>query len=242
MEPLYFGESKQLFGIHYPAQGIPRGQGLLLAGPLFNEAIRAQFVLKQIAERCAANGYDVLRFDYSGVGNSPGRSEEATLDMWIADAVAAGQEVTNLSGSPTKAVVAVRFSANLVSELTRQCNIQRLVLWDPLLAGAQWLEHLLEERDNLPSRLREQVVEDSRQYSGHEVGKDFVGALRSRDLVRPTAAKISAVLSQGYEHREMLRTLTENIEEIESDCAWQGNTSSVLYPIDVINAICDRLI
>lgn len=241
MEPLYFGKSKRLFGIYYPAQGVPRGRGLLIAGPLLNETIRAQFVLKQIAERCAAIGYDVLRFDYSGLGNSPDTTKEVTLDMWAADIVEAARELTALSGSQTKAVVAVRFSANLAGALSEHCTIERLVLWDPLFTGTQWLEHLLEERDNLPSRLREQIAEYASQYSGHEVGEGFVDALRSREFVPPTAGDVSAVLSRDYRYREVLESLTQSIEEVDSDCAWQGNTGSVLYPTDVIGAICSRL-
>lgn len=241
MEPLYFGKSKRLFGIYYPAEGVPRGHSLLIAGPLLNETLRAQFVLKKIAERGAAKGYDVLRFDYSGLGNSPHRTTEVTLDMWIADIVEAARELTALSGLQTKAVVAVRFSANLVGELADHCNIERLVLWDPLLTGTQWLEHLLEERNNLPSRLRKQISEDTSQYSGHAVGEGFADALRSRDLARPTAGEVSAVLSRDYQHREVLETLTQRIEEVESDCAWQDNTGSILYPTDVIDAICSRL-
>jgi pimeloyl-ACP methyl ester carboxylesterase len=242
MEPLYFGKSQRMFGIYYPAQGVPLGHAMLIAGPLLNENIRAQFVLKQIAERCAAKGFDVLRFDYSGLGNSPDRTAEATLDMWVADIVEAAQELTALSGSRTKAVVAVRFSANLVSALTDHCTIERLVLWDPLLTGAQWLELLLEERDNLPSRLREQVSGDNSQFSGHEVGEGFVDALRSREFVPPTAGEVSAVLSRDYRYRGVLETLTQSIEEVESDCVWQGNTGSVLYPTDVVNAVCSRLL
>jgi pimeloyl-ACP methyl ester carboxylesterase len=241
MEPLFFGKYQQLFGIYHPAQGSPRGRGLLIAGPLLNETIRSQFALKQIAERCAAKGYDVLRFDYSGHGNSPVRTTEVMLDALVADIVEASRELEALSGSKTKAVVAVRFAANLVSELFDYCNIERLVLWDPLLTGTHWLEHLLEERDNLPAHLRAQISEDTSEYSGQEVGDGFADALRSRDLIRPIAGEVSAIVSRDYRHREVLETLTQSINEVESDCAWQGNTSSVLYPTDVINAVCNRL-
>lgn len=241
MEPLFFGKCQQLFGMYHPAQGTPRGHGLLIAGPLLNETIRSHFALKQVAERCAAKGYDVLRFDYSGLGNSPVRTTEVMLEAWVADIVEACRELKALSGSKTKAVVAVRFSANLVSELADHCDIDRLILWDPLLTGTQWLEHLLEERDNLPAHLHAQISEDTRQYSGHEVGDGFADALRSRDLVRPIAGEVSAIVSRDYRHREVLETLTQSIEEVESDCAWQGNTNSVLYPTEVINAVCNRL-
>ena len=114
-------------------------------------------------------------------------------------------------------------------------------MWDPLFTGESWLEHLLEARSNLPTQFLEVLTSESNQFSGHLTGPGFVDAVRARKLTRAPAGRVSAVLSKNYRHREMLETVTEDILDVDNDCTWQANTSSVLYPVDAIKAICNSL-
>ena len=77
VEGFFFGEKQQLFGMFHPSNGRPRDHAVVLCPPLFHEYFRAHFALKKIATDLASSGYDVVRFDYSGTGDSKGDLEAA---------------------------------------------------------------------------------------------------------------------------------------------------------------------
>ncbi len=241
MEPFYFGTNNALFGAFHMAEGMPRRHGVLLAGPLLNEGIRAHFALRQIAGRCAAMGYDVLRFDYRGLGNSNGSSAEMTLDGWSSDMLEAARELARVSGVETRTLITVRFAANLAGMLLEQTAVERLVMWDPILQGDHWLALLREGQSKLPSKLRNQIPDPDREFMGHATGTTFVSELEARPPASVNGAAASAVVTADYRHLTALRAITNDVEQVDADCRWQANTSDVLYPIDVINSICTRL-
>lgn len=241
MEPFYFGKNSRLFGAFHLAEGTPRGHGLLIAGPLLAEGIRAQFALRQIANRCAALGYDVLRFDYAGLGNSCGRTCDASFSSWSDNLSEAYDELQSAAGSKTQSVVAVRFAANLAVELSQEKRIEDLIFWDPLFDGQCWLDCLREGQRNLPEAWLEFVEDTDREFMGHFTSAGFVDELISRHAAIPRAARLSAILTAGYAHEEAVRSVTNDLQRIDTDCLWQGVASEILYPIEVINAICDRL-
>jgi pimeloyl-ACP methyl ester carboxylesterase len=241
MEPFYFGRRQNLFGAFHPAEGIPKQLGVLIAPPLFHEGIRSHFALRQISERCAAAGFDVLRFDYSGQGNSSGQSSDYTIQHWQDDLIAAADELTDISGSQVAHVVAVRFAANLVCALTAAREIERLILWDPLLSGNDWLYHLYEHRAGLRESLREALADTDREFSGHATYANFREDLMSMPDFQPRSGKVSAITSKGYRNTEPLRQIAEDTEHVEFDCGWQNYTSSILYPTEVIQWICRKV-
>lgn len=241
MEPFYFGKNNSLFGAFHLAEGTPRGHGLLIAGPLLAEGIRAQFALRQIANRCAALGYDVLRFDYAGLGNSVGKTCDASISDWTENLCEAFDELRNAAGSKTQSVVAVRFAANLAVELSRKKSIENLVFWDPLFDGQHWLDHLREGQRNLPEAWLDSVEDIDREFMGHFMCTGFVDELVSRHPATPRATQLSAVLTKDYKHVETVQSVATEVQRIDADCLWQGIASEVLYPVEVIIAICDRL-
>ena len=241
MEPFYFGANNTLFGAYHMAEGMPRRHAVLIAGPLLNEGIRAHFALRQVANRCAAAGYDVLRFDYTGLGNSRGSSADSSLEDWSADIVVAAGELARISGSPTRTLITTRFASNLAAELTKTTQIDRLVMWDPVLEGGHWLEMLREGQEKLPARLLNLIEDQDREFMGHITSATFVAGLEARLAVSLDVDSRSAVISRGYRHLGTLEAITDDIQQVDADCRWQANTSDVLYPIDVINAICARL-
>src|SRR5690606_39802076 len=93
IEPFYFGADSRLFGIYHPADGPASGQAVLIAPPLLNESMRSHFALRQIALKLSATGHNVLRFDFSGTGNSRGSPADFRPADWIDDIGLAGQEL-----------------------------------------------------------------------------------------------------------------------------------------------------
>ena len=240
MEPFYFGRDSGLFGMYHMAEGIPRKHGVLVAGPLLNEGIRAQFALRLIANRCAANGYDVLRFDYAGLGNSIGRPADFSIGRWQRDIITEAQELQGVSGAENKTVICVRFAANLLASVSQSTPFDRLLLWDPVLTGNDWLAELREARESLP-RLLLDSAGFSEEYSGHVVSPSFAADLSKRDLDGFNANSVVAVISRDYRQEDRLRQLAGRTVTAESDCRWRTASSEVLYPGDIIESLCNQL-
>ena len=76
--------SGQLHVVHHRARGEPRG-GLVLCGPIGAERERSYRTLVDIARAVAADGFDALRFDYRGMGESTGNFEDYCLSDWRRD-------------------------------------------------------------------------------------------------------------------------------------------------------------
>lgn len=82
---VYFGQEQRcLYGVLHRPAGMARG-GLLVCAPLFQEAMRTYRALWTLAEKLAASGWIVLRFDWFGSGNSQGQAVEMEFEGLVAD-------------------------------------------------------------------------------------------------------------------------------------------------------------
>ena len=81
IEAFFFGPSnQQVFASYHPPVG-GSGQVLtVICPPLFNEYMRTQLALRELAISLAERGQHVLRLDYRGTGDSFGDLDEVTLD------------------------------------------------------------------------------------------------------------------------------------------------------------------
>jgi pimeloyl-ACP methyl ester carboxylesterase len=120
----------------------------VICHPFGQEYMRAHRALRELAERLAAGGFHVLRFDYSGCGDSAGESAEGTLEQWTRDIAAAMDEVRETSGAPRIGLVGLRLGATLAALLAAERDdIERLVLWAPIRDGAAYLRELQAAQD-----------------------------------------------------------------------------------------------
>src|SRR5512143_1046286 len=141
LRPFFFGEAAEpLLGLHHPAGGArPRRVGVAFLNPFGDEYLRAHRPLRQLADRLASCGFDVLRFDYFGCGDSAGDDEQGRIRRWLQDAAAAVEELEALSGSARVALIGVRLGASLAVELAaRRPGVEQLVLWDPVADGSRY--------------------------------------------------------------------------------------------------------
>ena len=71
-------------------------------------------VWRILAERLAGVGFDVLRFDYEGTGDSAGDPEEpGRLEAWIGNIERVVEEARALAGASEVALVGLRIGATL---------------------------------------------------------------------------------------------------------------------------------
>lgn len=143
MTPLQFGDRQRLlFGFHHPALGASRRTAVLICNSWGMEHLRAYRGLRGLAQRLAGAGFETLRFDYSGTGDSQGHSLDARLEHWLSDILVAAQELRDISGSDDIAVIGLRFGG-LLCEAARQrlgLRARLFIHWDVPNSGQSYIE------------------------------------------------------------------------------------------------------
>jgi pimeloyl-ACP methyl ester carboxylesterase len=144
--PFFFGPSgRRMFGIYHPAVGPrPSVSAVLLCNPFGQEAIRVHRCYRVLSERLSRAGVSVLRFDLFGAGDSYGNDGDGDFDGWRQDVLAAHHELVRRSGSSNVRWIGARLGATLaLCAAADGCvALRRLLLWDPVLNGAAYLEEL----------------------------------------------------------------------------------------------------
>lgn len=141
----FFGPADEpLFGMHSSPSGrAVQDRAVLLCAPIGWEYMRTHWTMRKIARLVAADGFHALRFDYFGTGDSSGDRSEATLERWVADIAMAADELSQVSGRARISVVGVRLGATLAAlAAARGLPIERLVMWDPVIQGTDYLRTL----------------------------------------------------------------------------------------------------
>ncbi len=138
----YFGPQRRLFGI-FDEPATPSDRGVVLCyphGPDYDSAFRSFRIL---ATRLSRAGFHVLRFDYSGTGDSLGNIENASIDQWTEDTVAAIEELRRSCGLRQVAVVGLRLGATVGSIAAVECGaVDRFVAWEPVVDGREYVADL----------------------------------------------------------------------------------------------------
>lgn len=148
MSAFYFGSSdRPLFGVYHPPAERPvRRAGVLICNALGREYLRTHRTLRQLAIRLTEAGYHVLRFDYSGTGDSAGRGRDATLRRWEEDADLAADELQAIGGVRRIRVVGVRVGGAVAATLAAsRSDVDGLALWDPVVRGDRYLAEALDD-------------------------------------------------------------------------------------------------
>ncbi len=149
MTPFMFGPvSRRLFGLFHAADADKIADtAVLICPPFGQEALRAHRLFKVLADRLARRGIASLRFDFYGAGDSPGDESEGELDGWQRDLCEAHEELRRLSSAKRVVWIGARLGAALAIQAagTGRCDPNRLVLWEPIVDGKQYLRFLREE-------------------------------------------------------------------------------------------------
>lgn len=134
--------------IHEPA-GMKCETGVVLCGPFVTEAFKVYRILFNLCRYVAKRGYQVLRFDYGGTGDSSGLFEEANVATYTQNVVDA-VELVNRYGAKKVVILACRLGAVwslLAASNPSVTRLDRIVLWDPVLDLKAYLYNQL--RGNL---------------------------------------------------------------------------------------------
>ena len=132
------------FGWYHAASQPARRVGVVLCRPIGYEAVCSYPTYKRLAENLAASGFDVLRFDYHGTGDSAGSDADPDrVQAWIDSTVCATSELQRLSGVSRLALFGVRLGATLAAQAAaRLGGVESLVMWAPCVTGRAFAREL----------------------------------------------------------------------------------------------------
>ncbi len=141
MTPFYFGDvNRALSGIHHqPMASQFRDSAVVLCNPLGFEYYRTHSLYRHLANKLASNGYHVLRFDYYATGDSSGYSHEVSIEQCLKDIVLSCDEIKTISATGKITLIGYRMGASLAAYVAKNYKLNRLVLWDPVVNGEQYL-------------------------------------------------------------------------------------------------------
>ncbi len=201
----YFGAGdaeRALFGwYHPPAAGREPRCAVVVCPPLGYEGICAYPALRTFAERLAAAGHPVLRFDFDGTGDSGGTDADPDrVSAWQASVGRAIEEVRALGGVSEVCLFGVRMGATLaLLAAAERGDVERLVLFCPCTSGKAYVRELkafrmlAEQSGELTARPRAEG-DTSEESGGFLLTGDTVEALKRVDATKLTKRPAPHVL------------------------------------------------
>lgn len=193
MEPYFFGRSKHLFGFFHPCLTETAHGSVVVAPPLLSEATRSNYVLREIATRLSHSGYNVLRFDFSGCGDSFGDLTTIRVEHWINDLMDAAKELQDITGATRLSVFSVRFSCWLAAAVSADIRWDLMFMWDPLLRGSDWIERLT----TVSERMRALSSTVPHEYMGELTSSAFANSIKESQPHAINARKIVSIITDN---------------------------------------------
>jgi uncharacterized protein len=145
MNPFYFGtHERRLLGVYEAARRSKASRGVVLCHPWGAEYIHAYRAMRQLAKMLTANGFHTLRFDYFGTGDSAGSTTAGDIGGWEIDIQSAIEELKDTTGISRVSLIGLRLGATLAANVAVRADslVNSLVLWDPIVSGAEYLTEL----------------------------------------------------------------------------------------------------
>jgi len=230
LESAHFFDSAdaQIYTVTHTAVG-PRRGSVLLCGPFGVERERAYLTIVRWARLLAARGFEVMRFDYRGQGESSGTFEDMTLLRWTEDAAhCAALHSAATRGEPL-VVQGIRLGALIAAELFASGVGDGLLMWEPPASAEALLRdtlrhNLIEQRKadpTAPPRMREQLI--AALESGEQVNVD--GYFWTREWWRE--ARLHPLLLPPASEARPWNSL--EARSVDADTFW-GSSSPLLVP------------
>jgi pimeloyl-ACP methyl ester carboxylesterase len=104
--------------------------------------MQTHYAYRVLATQLAHAGSSVLRFDWSGTGDSAGDSGSVTFQHCRDDLQMAVQELKDISNARRISVVGFRLGATIAATTPFKRPLEELVLWEPVIRGHDYLEEL----------------------------------------------------------------------------------------------------
>ncbi|MGH8778775.1 alpha/beta fold hydrolase [Paraburkholderia sp.] len=196
MKPVVFDDC---FGWLHPGDG---EQGVVLCNPFGYDALCTHRSWRRLAERIAATGMPVLRFDYPGTGDSAGFEDDPQrIDAWLDSIAAAVRRLREWTGVRRVSLVGLRLGATLATLAAQRIgDIDGLVLLAPTIVGRHYVRELRAHRQSwlsTPAGMNADPISEQDGYVeafGFGLYGDDIARLAEIDLRSDTSAPATRVL------------------------------------------------
>jgi pimeloyl-ACP methyl ester carboxylesterase len=188
---VFFGPStQQLYGVFESPVGRPRKTGVLLLYPGVHEYMRAHWAFRSLASALAGRGFAVLRFDYRGTGNSSGEPEQTTFEACVDDARIAAEELRDTSGVTNVMLIGMRLGAAIAMHAGTQLSlVRRILLWNPVIQGSDYLDELEQMDRALRMQLLHELHHPQAELAGYRCPDAVRRSIERVDLREVGGAK-----------------------------------------------------
>jgi alpha-beta hydrolase superfamily lysophospholipase len=199
---------------------VRRGAGVVLCPPLGYEYMSSYQTLRILAERLAALGFDTVRLDYDGTGNSAGRYEDpCRVEAWLRSINCALAETRQLAGDGPVALVGLRAGALLALQAAIQNGgVDGLVLWNPFSSGRAYIREIKAvsglSREDFAG---EDLDEPGLNAAGHWLSEDTVATFERWTLDALVDRPASQILLVDRDDRPAERKLADRLAALGAE-------------------------
>jgi len=249
-EPAYFGSDGRLLGILDAPSDREAVAGVVICQPIGHEYLTCHRGCRQLALRLVERGFAVFRFDYRGCGDSLGDGSDANWEAWVEDTESAISHLRNRCA--TVAAIGLRLGANLVAaagspDSGSDENLDRVVFWEPVLSGREYLAGLKERHEELVDRYPSRRIDGDAEILGFTFAPSTLSTIEELELVpeRVTADRgvlfLTGSRTLGRQVAERGPQLGDGVEhrQVEEPDSWVEKPAIV--PAAGIAAIADWL-
>ena len=183
-EPLYFQDGPNFcFGwYHTDNAAVQRDCAVVICSPIGYEYAHSHRSMRHLADRLAQHGIPAIRFDYHGIGDSPGTDLDADRwRCWQSNIKTAIQRARELGGRRRICLLGVRLGATLAALVASEVEVDFLVLWNPCVSGRRYLREI-----QAIASTGDGFVPDANgvlESAGFELSAETIAALRAVDLL-----------------------------------------------------------
>jgi pimeloyl-ACP methyl ester carboxylesterase len=234
----------QIYSVLHATRSVRRG-AVLLCGPFGAERERAYLSLVKWARTLAAQGFDTLRFDYRGVGESSGTFEDSSLSEWSQDAELCAARLCDSAPDVPLILHGVRLGALIAAELFAAGLGDALLLWQPPPSGGELLRetlrhNLIAQRFNdpgAPGKTREQQIAaleagELVNVDGYRWSARLWNDAQRHSLTAPSAGERrpwKALQVRGSAPSSLEDRAPAHVEHVDAERFW-GTSSMLLVP------------
>lgn len=220
--PFYFGTHPcRLYGCyHKPQVTRDNTAAVILCQAIGQEYLQTHRVIYQLALLLSGAGFHVLRFDYSGCGDSEGEFEKGSIDRWAGDIHTAVVEIMQRCAQKRVYLIGLRMGATLAAKAASDCNqVAGVILWEPIVCGDRYLQELIDSQSDYLKYFPDQIGRDVESLMTEEIfGFPMTSRLRSEltainsdNIKLPSGIRV-LVISNNEDSRYVrdLNRITEN--------------------------------
>jgi len=247
LEPFYFGQNKSCFGHFTPASGLAQGKSVLIIPSIFGEAIRSHRVLREVARTLSSRGFDVLRFDFDGDGNSWSDTNDVSVQLWVNNIKDAYAELVKRSPDSSISVLATRFGAGLSLLTINELAVESMLFWDPILSKNEMYnifvgpEPVIIESTGNGSNNPFTSTPDLRGFLEVGLGKDFADGFLKLDEITLSNNDLQIIETTDTDSGVQKLGFSSNVIKVEHHCDWQIKDLPVIFAPKLISTICGCL-